>query len=88
MLALLPFTLLAATSATFRGWRPVLDPMPLDQYYLLFLIPLVAVIAVVYKTIKIEDLSRLPKAAAVLSFQILIFMALAAAALWMLTSMT
>ncbi len=72
---------------SFRGWRPFLDPLPLDSHYLLFLIPLVVVIAVVYKTIKLDDLSALPKAALVLSIQIITFMALAAIALWLITEM-
>lgn len=70
------------------AWRPLLDPLPLDSYFLLFLVPLIAVIAVVYKTIKLEDLSRLPRSAAKLTLQILVFMVLAAAALWMLTELT
>jgi len=70
------------------GWRPLLDPLPLDGYYLLFLVPLVVAIAVVYKAIKVEDLTRLPRAAAVLAVQILVFMVLAAAVLWMVTELT
>ncbi|MCC6681308.1 MAG: hypothetical protein IT445_10455 [Phycisphaeraceae bacterium] len=70
------------------GWRPFLDPLPLDSHFLLFLIPLVVVIAVVYKTIKLDDLSTLPKATLVLSVQIIAFMILTALALWMITEMT
>lgn len=72
----MPFTL---------ALRPLLDPLPLDDYWLLLLVPLALAIAIVYKTIKTDDLSRLPRQAAVLTGQILAFMALAAAALWLLT---
>lgn len=78
---------LLAQTTVYHGWRPLLDPLPMDRYYLVFLIPLIVVIAVVYKTIKIEDLGRLPKAAAMLTMQILMFMVLAAVALWMITEL-
>jgi hypothetical protein len=68
-----------------RGYRPFLDPLAVDDEWLLLLIPLVVVISVVYKTIKLEDLSRLPRQAALLSAQIIAFMAAAAAVLWGLT---
>ena len=51
----------------------------------MLLLPLVVAISVVYKTIKLEDLSRLPREAGILCVQILSFMVLAAAGLWVLT---
>lgn len=81
-------TLAASTPVGGGRWRPLLDPLPMDQYYLVFLVPLVVVIAIVYKTIKMEDLTRLPRAAAILSGQILVFLALAAVALWLLTELS
>jgi len=68
-------------------WRPFLDPLPLEEYFMLFLLPLIVVIAVVYKTIKLEDLSLLPRAAGILTVQIVVFMALAAVALWLVTEL-
>ena len=53
--------------------------------WLVLLLPLVVAISVVYKTIKLEDLSRLPREAGILCVQILSFMVLAAAGLWVLT---
>jgi len=64
---------------------PFLAPLPLDRYWLLLLLPLVVAIAIVYKTIKLEDLSQLPRQAAFLTGQIVAFMVLAAAALWLVT---
>lgn len=67
------------------AYVPFRDPVPIDQYWLLLLLPLVVAIALVYKAIKVTDLSRLPREAAVLSAQIVAFMVLAAAGLWLLT---
>lgn len=64
-----------------------LEPMPLDDYWLLLLGPLAIAVAVVYKTIKLDDLAKLPRQAAYLAAQILIFMVLAAAALWLATEL-
>lgn len=61
------------------------DPLPLDTYWLLLLPPLVLAISLVYKTIKLDDLSLLPRQAVFLTGQILAFMGMAAAALWLIT---
>lgn len=66
------------------AWRPFLDPAPIDRYWLWLLVPLILLIALVYRTIKSERLGRLPRAAGYLAFQISVFMVLAAAALWLL----
>jgi len=67
------------------AYRPFLDPLPLDRWWLLLLLPLAAGVAVVYKSIKLPDLRQLPQQAALLAAQIVVFMILAAAALWLLT---
>ena len=68
-------------------YRPFLDPLPLDTYWLLLLPPLVLAIAVIYKAIKIDDLSQLPRQAIFLAGQIIAFMVLAAALLWLITEL-
>ena len=72
---------------TLLAYRPFLEPLPLDTYWLLLLPPLVLAVSVVYKTIKLEDLAQLPGQALFLSGQIIAFMILAAAALWMITEL-
>lgn len=66
------------------AYRPLLDPAPIDRYWLWLLPPLIIVIAVVYRTIKSESLVGLPRSAGFLAFQISVFMVLAAALLWLL----
>ena len=78
---LTPFT----GSAAALGYRPFLDPAPFDGYWLF--IPLVTAIAVVYKTIKLDDLRRLPREATILAAQITVFMVLAAVAIWLLVEL-
>lgn len=69
------------------GFRPFLDPLPVDRYWMWLLVPLVVGISVVYKTIKTDRLNKIPREAAVLVAQIIAFMAMAAAALWLLTEL-
>ena len=66
------------------AYRPLLDPAPIDRYWLWFLPPLILVIALVYRTIKSDHLDRLPRQAGYLALQISVFMVLAAAALGLL----
>ena len=69
------------------AYRPFLDPIGGDRYWMLMLIPMVIAIAVVYKTIKTDRLEKIPRESAVLAAQIVAFMAMAAAALWLLTEL-
>jgi len=70
---------------TVLAYRPFLDPLPLESWWMVLLVPLVLGISVTYKTIKIDDLSQLPRQATFLFLQIIVFMVLAAAGLWLVT---
>lgn len=66
------------------AWRPFLEPIDVTGVRLWLMLPLILVVAVVYKAIKIDDLRKLPRQAAVLFLQIFAFMILALIALWLL----
>jgi len=70
------------------AYTPLLDPLPYQPYWLVMLVPLVLAIALVYKTIKLPDgeLGKLPQQAVWLAAEILVFMVLVAAALWLLAA--
>jgi hypothetical protein len=65
----------------------ILFPLQINGSWLFLLLPLVLAIAVVYKTIKLDDLRQMPLAALRLTAQIVAFMTLAAAALWLLVEL-
>ncbi len=69
------------------AWRPLLDPVHIEAYWMVLMLPLVVAVSVVYKTIKLPDLTHLPIQVTRLSLQILVFFILAAAALWLLTEL-
>ena len=70
------------------AWIPLLDPIDLRvPWTFLLLIPLALAISIVYKTIKLPNLSRLPWEAARLTVLIVGSMILAALALLVLTSL-
>ena len=69
------------------AYRPFLEPLRLDSYWLLLLLPLVIAISVAYKAIKLDDLANLPREAVFLSVQIIAFMIMAATSLWLLTEL-
>ncbi|MFW5682634.1 MAG: hypothetical protein ACOC1G_06475 [Phycisphaeraceae bacterium] len=79
------FAYLAFAPTALLAWRPFLDPIDVTGYRLWLMLPLILVVAVVYKAIKIDDLRKLPKQATVLFLQIFAFMVLALIALWLLT---
>ena len=69
------------------AYRPFLDSLPIDPYWLGTLLPLVLAIAVVYKALRLDDLATLPRQVLSLTVQIVAFMALAAAALWLVSEL-
>jgi len=77
----------AAIYFVILAYRPFLEPLPIDDYWVWLVIPLVLAICIVYKTIKDDDLRKLPRQAASLTAQVLIFMVLAATALWLVTEL-
>jgi len=75
------------TQAPLLAWRPLLDPLPVEGFWLWLMLPMALAVATVYKAIKIEDLSRLPVQAVWLAVQFVVVMMLAAAVLWLITEM-
>jgi hypothetical protein len=66
------------------AYTPFIDPLPIwspGWMWLLLLIPLCAAVAIVYKTIKVGAIGRIPREALVLFVTIILGMAMAAAAL-------
>ncbi len=78
---------LALSWAGALAYRPFLDPLNLDRPWLVLSVPMVLAVAVVYKAIKLEDLSHLPRHALGMAAQVLILMAVAAGLLWALTEL-
>lgn len=69
------------------AYRPFIDPLPIGNSaaWVLLFVPLVILVSLAYKTIKLRHLGKLPRQSALLSLQIFAFMGVAAAALWALT---
>ena len=65
------------------GFTPLIDPLTalfpgMDNYWLLLVVPLVIGICIVYKGTRIRDVRDLPKAATIMSVQVLLVMTVAA----------
>ncbi|MCC5828975.1 MAG: hypothetical protein JJU36_05960 [Phycisphaeraceae bacterium] len=78
---------LAGVTSPILLWIPFMEPAGIPFSYLVLLLPLVLAVSYAYKAIKIEHVDGLAREGLVLSGQILFFMALAAAALWMMTDL-
>jgi len=76
-----------ALVSCFVGYRPFLEPLPLDAWWPWLLLPPVVAVAAVYKAIKLDDLAPLRREVARMSVQVLAFVVLAAAFLWALTEL-
>jgi hypothetical protein len=62
-------------------WRPFLTPMPIYDWWYWLLLPLCLMFSVVYKTVKCEKVSQIPRAAVGITIWILLGMGAAAAVL-------
>lgn len=79
-------TMWIALAFISAAWRPLLDPIEVHRAWLLLLPPIVFVVALVYKTLKLPTLDRLAAETIRLTAMILLVMAAAAAALWVVTT--
>ena len=68
------------------AFRPFLDPLVSGDMWLVLMLPLILAIALVYKTIKVDDNRVLFKQTFYLWMQIVLFMAAAATGLWILSA--
>jgi len=64
------------------AFRPFLDPVTFDGPWLVLAIPLVLGVCVVYKAIKLEDLSELFHQSLLMAAQVVLMMTIAAIVLW------
>jgi hypothetical protein len=62
------------------AWRPFLDPLNLHQYWWAFLLPLAVGVSFTYKTVRVANLSDLPRQVIIMSAQIILGMILLGAA--------
>ena len=85
MIALWALTLLAQADDAARTFRPFWQPLPVWDYWYLLLLPLCLGISIVYKSIKVRTMRQMPREAGVMFVMIILGMALAAAALLVLT---
>ncbi|MFP4144909.1 MAG: hypothetical protein ACLFV3_07160 [Phycisphaeraceae bacterium] len=65
------------------AWVPFRDPMPLGPYWLWLLLPLALGISVAYKAVRVRDVDQLPRQAAVMTTQIIVFLGLIAGVVWL-----
>ena len=68
------------------AYTPFVDPLPVWDVWYLTLVPLTVGIAVVYKAVKCNEVSQIPKQAAVISLYILGGLLGAALGLWAVVS--
>lgn len=69
------------------AYRPFLEPIPLEGFWLLLLVPLILAVAIIYKSVKIENMALLPRQVVMMAAQILAFMVMTAAALWLVVEL-
>lgn len=67
------------------AYTPFMEPLPVEGVWWLLAIPLVLGVAVVYKTLKLEDLGPLPREAGVLALLVFLFMGALMAVLSLVT---
>jgi hypothetical protein len=71
-------------SASLLAYTPFLDPLKVWDYWPWLLLPLCLGVSIVYKSVREESMSRVPKEAAKATFWIVAGMTAAAAALFLM----
>ena len=75
---------LALLAAALPAYRPFMQPLPVWDYWVWLLLPLSLAISVVYKSVRIDSMRRVPLEALRLAVWIVTVMAAAAVALLLL----
>ena len=79
------FAFVAEAGQVAEAYRPFWQPLPVWDYWYLLLVPLCAGVSIVYKSIKCHQMKTVAREATVIFVMIILGMALAAAALLVLT---
>jgi hypothetical protein len=66
------------------AYAPFVDPLPVWDYWPLLLLPLVAGLSVVYKSIRCDDMKRVPRESAQIFAVIILGLSAAALGIWIL----
>ena len=74
-------------SSCFVAWAPFVQPLPVWDYWYLLPLPLCAGLALVYKSIKCDDMRRVPREAAVIFLMIIGGLIAAALAFWVMVKL-
>lgn len=83
-----PLRSMAATARSVEGlsYRPFIDPMPWnDAYWILTIVPLSLAVAVVYRSVRTDDMSQVPRQAVIFTAQIVGSMVAVALIVWAIT---
>lgn len=65
------------------AWRPFIDPLDLHALWWVLLIPMALGVSVVYKAVRVRDLSRYWREVAIMTTQIVLAMILLGAAVYL-----
>ena len=65
------------------AWRPLLDPLPLDDSWFLLLLPLALLISIGYKAVRVGDMRRYWREVAIMTVQVILAMILLWIAAWL-----
>ena len=65
------------------AWRPLLDPLPLDDGWFLLLLPLALLISIGYKAVRVGDMRRYWREVAIMTVQVILAMILLWIAAWL-----
>lgn len=58
------------------AWRPFLDPLPLEEWWYLLLVPLALLISIGYKAVRVGDMGRYWRDVAIMTVQVILAMIL------------
>ena len=75
------------SALTSLAYRPFLEPLPIDDVWMWLLLPMAVFVSLVWKTIRLGDVRDIPRHTAMMTSQIIIFFAIAAAVIWFIVEL-
>lgn len=61
-------------TSLFLAWRPFLDPIDAHSWWFLLIFPVALLVSLAWKSIRIDNIRRLPRATAIMTVQVVLAM--------------
>lgn len=65
---------MASSLSLVLGWRPFIDPVDAHAWWFLLLLPIAFLVSLAWKSVRVDDVKKLPRPVVVMTAQVILAM--------------